>query len=224
MNKLILSAAILPLLSTGASAVLLTTASDPVLGVNLQNGNTIQQATVGTAGNTNNYPSAEGPEKTLDGSAGTKYLNFQKFNSGILVNASNNTLVLTGFQLVAANDAPGRDPIEFSIYGTNQTQSLNFADYTPIVLNQAILTTDPGRLQPSQFISFDNPTNAPFDSYLVIFPTVRDPSSTDNPAGANSMQVAEIRLDGTAPIPEPSTLGLLGLTTIGIASLRRRRR
>jgi MYXO-CTERM domain-containing protein len=35
------------------------------------------------------------------------------------------------------------------------------------------------------------------------------------------MQVAEVRLEG---VPKLSTLGLLGLTTVGIAAVRRRRK
>ena len=218
MTKLILGASVASLLSSSAFAALLTLPNDPVFGVQLQNGTTISVATEGGSGNA--FPSpGEDPSQSIDADNGSKYLNFGELNTGIVVDPTDDLLVLTGLQLVTGGDAPARDPATFSIYGTNVTQSTLFSDYTPIVLNMPILATDPGRGGTSNFVTFTNSSNSGFDSYLVIFPTVRDPEGTN----ANSMQVAEILLDGTAAIPEPSTLGLLGLTTIGISALRRRR-
>ena len=152
---------------------------------------------------------------SIDGDNGTKYLNFAELNTGIIVDASDDLLVLTGIELITGNDASERDPATFSIYGTNVSQSTTFSDYTLIVADQAILGTDPGRNASSGLVTFTNPFNVPFDSYMVIFPTVRDAG------GANSMQVSEIRLDGTN-VPEPTTFALLGLAAVGLAARRRR--
>jgi hypothetical protein len=66
----------------------------------------------------------------------------------------------------------------------------------------------------SQTVNFANSTA--YKSYMVIFPTVKG-----EPA-ANSMQIGEVELHGTV-VPEPSAIALLGLSTLGVLSLRRRR-
>jgi hypothetical protein len=207
-----------PLLSSSALAVLLTSPSDPILGARVQTVDGVSTFSFST-----NHPGNESPPQAIDQNVGTKYLNFDKEGTGILVDASNDVLVLTGIELLSANDARERDPASFSIYGTNATltkqlSEVVFSDFSLIVADQAISIPDERNGASSGLVTFANPQNAPFDSYLVVFPTLK------NAAGTNSMQVAEIRLDGTVAIPEPSTLGLLGLTTFGIASLRRRRR
>jgi len=215
MKKLILSATIASLVSSSAFAVLITTPADPILGVQLQ-GSVIAVAPQGEINGQNSTPGSgnENAQFSIDGSNGTKYLNFGKTNTGIIVDASDDLLILTGIELITGGDAPERDPATFSIYGTTVSQSVTFSDYTLIVADQAILGTDPGRGLTSGLITFTNPSNAPFDSYLVIFPTVRDSGA------ANSMQVSEIRLDGT--VPEPTTFALLGLAAVGLAARRRR--
>jgi hypothetical protein len=199
------------LVSSAAIAVTVTTPSDAVLGVQLQ-GDVINVAVAGTAAGVNNFPAGEAPNFSIDQVILNKYLNFGELFTGILVDASNDVDPVTGLQLVTGNDGPERDPGSFSIYGTNVSQSTTFSDYTPIVLDRTILETNPGRRAESDLITFPNTTV--YDSYLVVFPTVR------NAAGANSMQVSEIRLDA---IPEPGTASLLGVAAIGFAARRRRR-
>lgn len=209
--KQILCGSLAMLFSSAAFAITVTTPSDAVLGVQLQ-GEVISVATAGTTAGVNNFPAGEAPGFSIDQVITTKYLNFGELFTGIIVDASNDINPVTGLQLVTGNDAPDRDPASFSIYGTNVSQSTTFSDYTPIVLDRTILETDPGRRAESSLITFPNTTV--FDSYMVVFPTVR------NAAGANSMQVSEIRLDA---VPEPGTAGLLGLAAVGLAARRRRR-
>jgi hypothetical protein len=204
--------------NSAAFAQTVTAPGDPILGVQLQNGNTIAVATAGNTGNA--YPSGEAPALAIDGSNTSKYLNFAKFNTGILVDATNDSAVVTGLTLITGGDAPGRDPTTFSIYGSNVSQSTTFADYTLITADRPILTTDPGRRMSSGLVTFTNAANAPFDSYLVVFPTVRDPLPAGDPAGANSMQVSEIILSA---VPEPTSLGLLALGGLGLLARRRPR-
>jgi hypothetical protein len=62
-----------------------------------------------------------------------------------------------------------------------------------------------------QTLNFANTT-----AYKILFPTVF------NEAAANSMQVGEVKLDGTI-VPEPSACSLLGLALTGMFAARRRR-
>ncbi|CAN5427888.1 hypothetical protein BH23VER1_BH23VER1_25180 [soil metagenome] len=196
---------------------------------------------VGTTAETNNWPAAEPPPAAIDG-ANSKYLNFGELNTGFFVTPAAGPSVVTGLFLMTANDAAPRDPLTFSLYGTNtQTASggagttfdLESGDFSPITLNQSTgLEVDPGRLStPAVQPVIVNATE--YTSYVLFFPTVRDP------AAANSMQISEAQLTGTVGgtpqtitaagdpivggqvIPEPGTLSLLSL--LGLAALRRRR-
>src|SRR5437763_1458727 len=193
--------------------------------------------TIGTAAATNNWPSGENPSNVRDNSSATKYLNFAKFNTGFI--ASPGTSVVNGIRFNTANDAPGRDPTSFSLYGSNSVvvtgtepagTTFDESSFTPIALNVSItgLQTDPGRqvFLPSQ--SFVNTT--PYSTYLVLFPTVR---TAANDATNNSMQIGDAILTHTleaavidvtsaaTPItggvlPEPASVGLLGVGGLGL--------
>jgi hypothetical protein len=76
------------------------------------------------------------------------------------------------------------------------------------------LDTDPGRGQVGVTIPVDSTLG--YLSYRLVFPTVR------NAVGANSMQVAEIRLDGQV-VPEPSTFVLAGMAVTAFGLVARRR-
>ncbi|MDB5732127.1 MAG: hypothetical protein JWQ03_2022, partial [Variovorax sp.] len=200
-----------------------------------------QVAAVGTAGNINNYPAAEDPTKIRDATPGTKYLNFAKTNTGIIETFSSAQTV-NGLIFATAGDAAPRDPLTFSLYGTNSTlitgseaagANIDLGTFTLIAANQPIagFTIDPGR---NTTVANQLVTNAnAYSTYAVIFPTIRDA------AAANSMQIGDITFTngGTAiagqatnpvvggqtiAVPEPATLGLLSVGII--AGLARRRR
>ena len=168
---------------------------DPILGGQII-GNNFEVGGVGGGGN--NWPGGEGPEHAIDG-VGQKYLNFAKFNAGVLVTPSGGPSVAASMTLWAANDAVPRDPSSYELYGTT-------ADVTgpgPFALDQFTLISSGDLALPdsrnqggnadlddinSQDILFNNSTA--YTSYLIVFPTVKDSAS------ANSMQIAEIQLTG----------------------------
>ncbi|HEY3394942.1 MAG TPA: PEP-CTERM sorting domain-containing protein, partial [Lacipirellulaceae bacterium] len=70
------------------------------------------------AQNNGRYPAAEAPPMGIDGLATTKYLNFGHAGSGFIVTPAT-SFPVDGFQITTANDAPGRDPSMWSLYGFN---------------------------------------------------------------------------------------------------------
>jgi hypothetical protein len=194
----------------------------------------------GTAAGMNNWPAAEAPGFAIDG-VNQKYLNFGEFRTGVAVAPAAGAAAPTSIQVWTANDAPERDPINFSIYGTNAAASgaagSNIAGLNLIA--SGALELPAGRNTPggmtalnaanSFTASFANTTS--FPTYVVVFPTVK------NPTAANSMQIAEVQLFNAAGaglfapgnsivggqlIPEPSTLLLVTLGWMVAAAGRRR--
>ncbi|HUF63502.1 MAG TPA: PEP-CTERM sorting domain-containing protein [Verrucomicrobiales bacterium] len=178
----------------------------------------------GTAATVNNWPAGESPDHAIDG-VGQKYLNFAEVNTGFLVtpafNGGNGSIV-TGMTLWTANDAVDRDPASYALYGSNEV----FSGGGPFALTSFSLISSGDLALPatrnaggaaaldpanSQTVGFAN-TNL-YTSYLVLFPTVKNEA-------ANSMQIAEVQLDGV--VPEPGALALLSVG--GLALLLRRRR
>lgn len=202
---------------------------------------TINVGSVGFTADANQWPGAESPEAAIDGQ-GQKYLNFGKFDTGVVVTPGAGATTATRITLWAANDSEPRDPASYVLLGTNSAipggGSFDSSLFTlisggPISLPASRNAGGAAALDPANSFSTTFSNTDAYESYLVLFPTVKDAPN------ANSMQVAEIQLfDGTdtaifAPgdsilgvqsastIPEPSTalLSLLGLGAI----LKRRR-
>ncbi len=127
-----------------------------------------------------NSPAAEQPNKAFDGSAGSKYLHYDKANSGITITLSQGR-VLEKFTLTTANDSPGRDPTSYKLYGSN-----NGVDWTLIKADTLNLSND--RYSTSADIVLGN-TNA-YVYYFISFPT----NKFGNCVGGdcNMVQIAEI--------------------------------
>ncbi|MCA9237352.1 MAG: hypothetical protein KDA44_17885 [Planctomycetales bacterium] len=137
-----------------------------------------------------NYPGGEAPINALDGASTSKYLNFAKLNSGIIVQPFIGSTTVQSIQLTTGDDAVERDPFSWELYGTNDPLSSvdngdgSAENWTLIAQNDANLPEERQTLGPVQ--SFSNSTS--YSAYRVLFPTVKDPG------GANSMQIADIGL------------------------------
>lgn len=137
------------------------------------------------------YPGAEGPVLALDGNPNTKYLNTAGQNSGLIVTPARGSTFVTSIRFTTANDAPERDPASFELYGTNDAivstdNSLGNGENWTLISSGA-LNLPENRLASSGSIPLSN-TNA-YQSYRVIFPTIRDPAAT------GLMQIADIALE-----------------------------
>src|SRR5437667_415394 len=65
----------------------------------------------------NNSPGSEGVANAIDNQP-TKYLNFDKLNTGFTVTPSVGATLVTGLSLTSANDAVERDPASFLLEGS----------------------------------------------------------------------------------------------------------
>jgi hypothetical protein len=208
--------------TASASAQGVFAPGDQVVGGRLDGTDFVQGAVGTDGGNTvytdNVWPMNEPPERIIDG-AGQKYLNFAELNTGVIITPSASSIARS-LTLWAANDAPGRDPLTYQLYGTNAAIAPDAGPYPlsnfSLISSGSLalpITRNLGGANPlldanSFTVSFDN--NVSYASYLVLFPTVKD-----EPA-VNSMQVAEIQLN----VPEP---GVMGLVAVGAVALMRRR-
>lgn len=182
-------------------------------------------ATTGS-GDPGSSPGNEQVFNAIDDTIGTKYLNFDAGPpggpggggtndiTGFVVTPSIGTgvgeigTIVTGARFAAANDSPDRDPLTFTLEGSNDLNN-----FTLIFSGSTNLGTDPGRNTFDDPVTFANSTA--YTNYRVLFTTLR----TD-PNGC-CQQIAEVELLGTA-VPEPASLGLLALGGVLFASRRRR--
>jgi len=140
-------------------------------------------------GTSNNTPGSEGVANSIDNQP-TKYLNFDKLNTGFTVTPSVGATLVSGITLTSANDAPERDPASYQLEG-----SLDGVSYFPVASGPVPAFTS--RFN-KQYIFFTNARA--YKSYRLIFPTVA------NAAAANSMQISEVELLGVvADLPQDVT-------------------
>ncbi len=130
----------------------------------------------------------EGFAQAFDNSSATKWLDFANANpatraSWIQYRYTNNLrYVVTQYTITSANDIPARDPSDWRILGSND----NGTNWT--TLDTRTNEVFASRFQPRSF-SFTN--NTAFNLYRLQVDRVA------NPAGANSVQLAELELIGS---------------------------
>lgn len=135
----------------------------------------------------------------IDGNVATKYLNFGINNTGFIVTPSRGPEAVNALQITTANDAEGRDPTKYEIYGTNSPiVSAAHSDGTGeawTLISAGDLTLPSARNTAADVVSFTNSTA--YASYKVIFPEIKGPAATTVPPAAGtitSMQIANIQL------------------------------
>lgn len=131
----------------------------------------------------------------LDGDSGTKTLNRGGDNAGFIVTPSSSSIVQS-FVMTTANDAEGRDPAEYLLYGTNDqitsTEASNGRDEDWTLISMGDLALPSDRQTIAEPVGFSNAVS--YASYKMVWPSMKDP-------GQNLTQLADIgfysSLDGT---------------------------
>jgi cytochrome c553 len=139
----------------------------------------------GFAPTNSSSPGSEGPLQAFDNNPKTKYLNFGKAGSGLLIVTAGQPLVVAAVELTSANDSPQRDPASYLLEGSNDGKTFARIDARAIPEFADRFKT--------QSFKFDN--SDAYSIYRISFPTL---------AGGNidAFQIAEVKLFASPkPIP-----------------------
>src|SRR6266581_4317770 len=135
-------------------------------------------------------PGSEGVANAIDDQP-TKYLNFDKLNTGFTVTPKVGLSVVQCLTLTSANDAPERDPSSYLLEG-----SLDGVSFFQI--SSGSVPPFPTRFY-KQYLFFAN--SRAYKAYRLTFPTV-----VNAPGTANSMQISEVEfLGAVADLPQDIT-------------------
>ncbi|MBN1363108.1 MAG: hypothetical protein JW993_21085 [Sedimentisphaerales bacterium] len=146
------------------------------------------------------YPGAEAPPNILDGDPGTKYLNRVSSGSGFIVTPQA-ALAVGSFTITTANDAEGRDPATWELYGTNDpiTSADNSAgtaeNWTLIAAGDVNLPAERLTVGPAVNVN----STETYASFKMIFPRVK---------GSNLMQIADVAFYLFPDAQGPNVLGV----------------
>ena len=125
-----------------------------------------------------NSPGGEQSSRAFDRSANSKYLNFDKWNMGVGIRLSTGRPV-SAIGFMSANDSAGRDPMTFSLYGSNDGSTWTaLIEHAPTQVSSTRFAQSP--------ITYLTNTTA-YAYYYIRFPTMRWD-------GENSIQIGEIQL------------------------------
>ncbi|HIL71913.1 MAG TPA: hypothetical protein EYG38_18935, partial [Verrucomicrobia bacterium] len=125
-----------------------------------------------------NSPAGETAKKAIDNDPQTKYLNRDKLNAGFTITPAIKGAAIIGIRFTSANDAPDRDPTSFVLTGSND--GISFTEISR--------GTIPNFNQRFSSVRVAFPNESVFNTYRLIFPTVR------NTRSAVAVQIAEIEL------------------------------
>ncbi len=130
------------------------------------------------------YPGAENPTQILDGNPGTKYLNFGGNFTGFIVTPSAPAQVQS-FVMATANDAEGRDPQVWKLYGTNDpiTSTDNSTGLAEnwVLVDSGTVALPADRLTVGPVVTVNNA--AAYTSYKMV---------VEQTKGATIMQVGDV--------------------------------
>jgi mono/diheme cytochrome c family protein len=146
---------------------------------------------VAVAPRNNSSPNGEDAHRAIDNNPRTKYLNFGKAGSGLLITLPN-PVIITGLELTAANDSPDRDPAAFLLEGSDGGKVFHKID------RRAVLGF--ADRYASQSFTFDN--SEAYLAYRLTFPQLQ------GGAEADAMQIADVRLFA-ADKPRPGVASTL---------------
>ena len=127
-----------------------------------------------------NSPAGEQPGRAFDGSADSKYLHFDKKNSGITLTLSQGR-VIQKMTLTTGNDSPGRDPTYYRLYGSNDGVTWTLIKEDNLSLSANRKTTTPE-------ISLGN--TVAYAHYHITFPQNKYGDCVGG--DCNIVQIAEI--------------------------------
>ena len=136
-----------------------------------------------------NSPGNEVSAMAIDDDPATKYLNFDKVNAGFTVVPGAGPTVVVGLRLTSANDAPERDPVSFTLEGSDD--GLHFT--------QIAGGSIPDFAARFFTVEVRFPNERAYRQYRLLFPEVRQA------AAAVAVQIAEVEFLGWVGVP-PSRL------------------
>jgi hypothetical protein len=148
------------------------------------------------AANNGRYPNNERPALALDGLTTTKYLNHGGIGSGFIVTPSAATPV-ESFRITTANDAEGRDPSSWALYGRNGALTTVDSGPDPAInpnglaetwtlIAQGNVALPAARQTLGPIVDVNNVGAVGYQHLKMIFPTVKTAGSI--------MQIADIQL------------------------------
>ena len=135
----------------------------------------------------NDTPPNELPPFAVDDQVLTKYLHYKGGTeaTGFRVTPVEGATVVTGLTFTTANDADGRDPADYELYGSNDSIDGPYTLIASGPIKDFIATAAwPRRTKTTTPIQFANTVS--YKHYQVMFPTVR--------TAGNYMQIAEVEL------------------------------
>jgi len=139
--------------------------------------------------NDGDWPGGEAPPLAIDDDVNTKYLHFKgdTQTTGFQVTPSAGPSIITGLTFTTANDAPGRDPTAFELYGSNVSIDGPYALIASgDIVDFAQATQWPRHTKNETPISFAN--TVAYSHYQLLFTEVRGPVG----GSVNSVQIAEV--------------------------------